>query len=123
MENLFLATGALLFAFGSYIKYEKMLSHPSKITPTQAKIMIKNGAKVIDVRSKLEFNLGTHPKAVNIPGPQLSIENLKKNKVNKDDTIVVYCNSGTRARKASEKLVSFGYKNSYYIVETYLSLL
>ena len=118
MENLFLLTGAILLGFGSYIKYEKMLSNPAKITPNVAKIMIKNGAKVIDVRSALEFNLGTHPKSVNIPGPKLTIENLKKNKINKDDTIVVYCNSGTRARQASDKLKSLGYKNVYYIVET-----
>lgn len=123
MENLFMALGTVLVGFGAYIKYEKSLSHASKISPKTAKNMIKLGAKVIDVRSVAEYKLGHHPKAVNIVAQDLSVKNLKANKINENDVLVVYCNTGTRARRASDKLVSLGYPNVYYIVETHLSIL
>lgn len=45
-----------------------------------------------------------------------------KKGINKDDIIITFCNSGTRARKAADKMIKLGYKNTFYIVETYLSL-
>lgn len=122
MENLFIGFGTLLLGFGLYIKYEKTLDHSSKITPKVAKEKIANGAKVLDVRTSTEYNISHYKGAVNLTYDQLSDTNLTNNGISKTDTIVVYCNSGTRARKASDKLVDLGYKNVFYIVETYLSL-
>lgn len=122
MENLFIGLGTVLLGFGLYIKYEKTLDHSSKIIPTVAKEKIANGSKVLDVRTSTEYNIGHYKGAINLTYDQLSETNLNNNDISKTDTIVVYCNSGTRARKASDKLVNLGYKNVFYIVETYLSL-
>lgn len=122
MDNFLLLIGGLTFGFGAYLKYEHKQINPSKVTPKIAKEMIKLGAKVLDVRSKTEFKLGKHPNAKNIITSELSEKTLTENNITKNDTIIVYCNTGTRARKASEKLIELGYKNSYYIVETYKSI-
>lgn len=74
------------------------------------------------LETSTEYNIGHYTGAVNLTYDQLSETNLTNNSISKTDTIVVYCNSGTRARKASDKLVDLGYKNVFYIVETYLSL-
>lgn len=83
---------------------------------------LANGAKVLDVRTSLKYNAGHYKGAVNLTSDKLSVDNLTTNNIFKNDTIIVYCNSGTRSRKASEKLVSLGYSIVFYIAETYLSL-
>lgn len=122
MENVLIGVGTFLLGFGLYIKYEKTLDHASKITPKVAKEKIAKGAKVLDVRTSTEYGIGHYSGAVNLTYDQLSENNLTNNGISITDTIVVYCNSGTRARKASDKLIDLGYKNVFYIVETYLSL-
>jgi rhodanese-related sulfurtransferase len=84
--------------------------------------MIENGIinKVVDVRTKAEWNAGHYPTAVHIPANR--IEEGAKTLLNSGDHILIYCNTGTRARKAAEKLESMGYKNVHYIAETYLEL-
>jgi phage shock protein E len=83
--------------------------------------MITKGAKVLDVRSLAEYNLGHYNNAIHIPANELNEETLQ-NKIDKNDIIVVYCNTGTRARNATEKLHKLGYTYAFYIVETYMSL-
>ena len=43
--------------------------------------------------------------------------------LNKNKTIVVYCNTGQRARKASEEIKKLGFNKVFYIEGTYKSLL
>lgn len=132
MDNLLLFIGTITFGIGAYLKYEHSYEHSSKITPKIAKHFINCGAKVIDVRTEGEFNLGSVTRtnsqgkdetiAKNISGKNINQENLNKNGVNKDDIIIAFCNSGTRARQAADKMIKLGYKNVFYIVETYRSL-
>jgi phage shock protein E len=131
MDNIFLVIGAVSIGIGGYLKYEHNYKHASKITPKVAKRLIACGGKVLDVRSKGEFNLGsvtrtkegeTKTIAIHIPGGEITEETLKKNGFEKSDTIIAFCNSGTRARKAADKLIKLGYVNTFYIVETYKSL-
>ena len=124
--------GSLSLGIGIYLKVEHNIKHPSKITPNIAKNFIKCNAKVIDVRTKREYNAGTVVRkndkgeykniAINIEGKDLTEEKLKEEDINEDDIIITFCNSGTRARQAADKITSFGYNNVFYIVETYLSL-
>lgn len=68
--------------------------------------LLQNGALLLDVRTKQEFQSG-HPKnAVNIPLDQLgnSLSKLKK-----DRSIVTVCQSGMRSRSAASFLKSKGY--------------
>jgi hypothetical protein len=87
----------------------------------RAKIAKKEFDTIVDVRTNMEYNLGHAPDAVHLPIGEIE---AKASSVLPDKTarILVYCNTGQRARAASEKLYSMGYKNVHYIGGTYLSL-
>ena len=90
------------------------------VSAEQAKELIRRGATVVDVRTDIEWNLGHHPKALHIPVADIPHQaQLKK----KDAVIVVYCNSGQRARSGAESLHAQGFTRTYYIAGTYLSLI
>ena len=71
--------------------------------------LIKQGAIILDVRSKGEFAGGHIKGAVNIPVDQLNA-NLHRIP-NKDKTIITCCASGMRSSSAKRILQSNGYKN------------
>lgn len=75
----------------------------------QLKNMQKQGAEIIDVRSKSEYNEGHLEGAINIPEYELK----DKIKAKKDKTIVVYCISGYRSKRAYLKLKKWGFLNVY----------
>jgi rhodanese-related sulfurtransferase len=71
--------------------------------------LVKNGAKIIDVRSPGEFASGHIQQAVNIPVDQLSGKlNLLKDK---QQVIITCCASGMRSAAAKRVLQSSGYVN------------
>lgn len=70
---------------------------------------IRNGAMVIDVRSKSEYASGHMKGSVNIPLDQLE-KNLKKLK-DKDLTVITCCASGMRSGVAKSVLKRNGYAN------------
>ena len=77
-------------------------------TKTDYSELIKQGAIVLDVRSKSEF-LGGHIKnSINIPVDQLG-NNLSKFK-DKNKSIICCCASGMRSGTAKRILESNGYK-------------
>ena len=91
------------------------------VSAKQAKFMIRSGKikKVIDVRTIVEYRAGHYRGAIHIP----------VNKINKKTTaelpksgLLVYCNTGQRARFAAEKLIDLGFKNVYYIAGHYSTL-
>ena len=91
------------------------------LSAKQAKFMIQSGKikKVIDVRTIAEYRAGHYRGAIHIP----------VNKINKKTTaelpksgLLVYCNTGQRARFAAEKLIDLGFKNVYYIAGHYSTL-
>jgi|SaaInlStandDraft_5_1057022.scaffolds.fasta_scaffold00192_28 rhodanese-related sulfurtransferase len=120
MENFFLLFGSLIFGFGLYLKNEKTKNHSQKITSKVAKQLINCGAIVLDVRTINELKIGYYGNSIHIPLNQITKETLLS--IKKTDIIIIYCNSGTRARKAGLLLIKYGYKNVYYITESYLSL-
>ena len=71
--------------------------------------LIKNGAQVVDVRSRGEYSSGHLKGSVNIPLDQLP-EQLKKLK-NKDEAIITCCASGMRSASAQSFLRAKGYQN------------
>jgi len=77
----------------------------------------------LDVRTDVERNtLGSYPGSVHIQSSELD-ELMPKKYPDRNIRILAYCNSGQRARKATEKLHTLGYVNAVYIATTYLSLL
>ncbi|MGA2545996.1 MAG: rhodanese-like domain-containing protein [Rectinemataceae bacterium] len=68
---------------------------------------IKAGAKIIDVRTKGEFEDEFYPGAVNIP---LNVLPAKLDELGpKDKPIVLYCASGARSASAMRLLKQAGY--------------
>lgn len=100
-------------------------SSPYKITSKEAKQLIQNGKfdMILDVRTDIERSaLGFYEGSVHIQSADLE-KLMPANYPNRNIRILAYCNSGQRARKATEKLHSLGYVNSVYITSTYKSLL
>jgi phage shock protein E len=93
----------------------------NRVSSKDAKTMIRSGKikKVIDVRTITEYRAGHYRGALHIP----------VNKINKKTTtelpkkgLLVYCNTGQRARFAAEKLEELGFEDVYYIAGHYSSL-
>jgi phage shock protein E len=91
------------------------------VSSKDAKKMIRAGTikKVIDVRTIAEYRAGHYRGALHIP----------VNKINRKTTtelpkkgLLVYCNTGQRARFAAEKLEELGFEDVYYIAGHYSSL-
>ena len=85
-----------------------------RIFQKQADKLISEGKDVIivDVRSRDEYASGHIPGAVCIPNETIS--NVEPAQLNdKDQNIIVYCQTGMRASKAAKKLKRLGYKNIY----------
>ena len=70
--------------------------------------LIKDGAVIIDVRSKAEFATGHVNGSINIPLEQIS---LNADKLKKYNHIITCCRSGNRSGMAKRTLESLGIKN------------
>lgn len=102
------------------VAYIYSMTGEQKILPEQAKKLIKGGARVVDVRTNIEWNLGHYPGALHIPASELTKTPLP---FSKDEVVIVYCNTGQRSRAAAETLKNLGYEKTYYIASSYVSLL
>jgi rhodanese-related sulfurtransferase len=69
-------------------------------------LLVKEGAQVIDVRSREEFSSGHLKGSINIP---LSELNSNLSKIKRDKAVIVCCASGMRSASAQEVLKSKGY--------------
>jgi phage shock protein E len=75
------------------------------------KALVEDGAIIVDVRTKGEFQQGHIKNAMNIPVDSISA-NLSKLK-NKDKAIITCCASGMRSGTAKSILKSKGYQKVY----------
>lgn len=114
----------ILIAYVSYGLYSYAVDSPHRISSEEAKTRLRNHQidLVLDVRTDLERStLGYYPGSVHIQSSDL--EKRMPEYPNKNLRILAYCNSGQRARMATDKLHSLGYRNSVYISSTYGSLM
>jgi rhodanese-related sulfurtransferase len=108
-----------------YFSYQYAVSSKYRVSSEKAKEMIKDKKIdiVLDVRTDIERNtLGYYPGSIHIQSSELE-KRMKNEYPNKNLHIIVYCNTGHRARMATEKLHDMGYKNTMYISSTYNSLM
>jgi phage shock protein E len=68
--------------------------------------LIDNGARIIDVRTKAEFQQGHVRNSINIPLDRLT-DNLKK--LDKSKPVITCCASGMRSSSARSILKSHGF--------------
>jgi len=119
--SFFLYTGisAALYSIVAGAMYYTY-SGPQLVSGSEAAKLVKGGAVVIDVRTAAEYRLGHYKGAKSIPLGKIG--SAKTSVPSKSHPIVVYCNTGQRARMASEKLETRGYENVSYIAGTYKSI-
>lgn len=93
-----------------FFRYEDQISY------IEARKMMQEDSLVIllDVRSKQEYNEYHLDGAVCIPTYELTNE-ISDLTINKEQTIICYCQSGARSRKAINLLRKMGYENLYEI--------
>ena len=84
------------------------------ITNLEANRLIRNGAKVVDIRDAEDFSVSHIPEAINI-----SINDLKNLRLDKYETIIVVCYSGITSVAATEYLKELGYKNVFNLKNGY----
>jgi len=119
--------GVLLAVFvGLFIYlYRFAVISPYRISSEEAKrrIQRKQFDVLLDVRTDLERNtLGYYPGSVHIQSADLE-QQMARQFPDKSIRILAYCNTGHRARAATDKLHKLGYKNALFISSTYKTLM
>lgn len=71
---------------------------------------------LIDVRSGQEYEEGHLDGAINIPVYNIE-KDIAKYVNSKEDTIILYCSSGSRSKQAKEILENLGYSEVYNLKE------
>lgn len=128
MKPVKIIIGILLFlAIIIFVRaaYLYATDSPYRISSQKAKQLIQSGKfdVILDVRTDLErSSLGSYPGSVHIQSANLErvMPNLYPNKQTR---ILAYCNTGHRARMATDKLHALGYTNSVYISSGYTSIM
>ena len=75
--------------------------------------IINDGAILLDVRTKEEYNEKHIDGASLLPLDIIDIDNISQIVSEKDTPIIVYCRSGNRSQQAREKLIALGYSKVY----------
>ena len=92
----------LIISIAALILFEKS-KRASKIEPQVATIMInKQNARVLDVRSAIEFSKGTIPNAVNVNKDNASCISALKGDL--DNPVIFVCNQGNDSSKIASGL-------------------
>jgi phage shock protein E len=97
------------------------MSRAHLISSGKARRMIDKGviSVIVDVRADAEWSQGHYTDAKHIPFHTVSETTIRRNNIKKDDVVLVYCNTGHRAKYASEMLKSFGFKNVFYVASNH----
>ena len=66
----------------------------------------KKNIRIIDIQDKYDYNKWHLPNSINIPYDEID-ENIG---LEKEKTILVYCQSGRRSKATYEKLKTLGYE-------------
>jgi rhodanese-related sulfurtransferase len=108
-----------------YFAYQYAVDSPHRIPAETGKALLKDKKidLLLDVRTDLERStLGFYPGSVHIQSADLD-QRMPREYPDKSIRILAYCNTGHRARMATDKLHKLGYKNAVYISSSYKTLL
>ncbi len=108
LSKIILAVLAVLVVAVVYLKLSSV-----RVSGSDARALVADGALLLDVRSQGEYTDGGIEGSLNIPIQELSgrMEELG----DKDDTIVVYCQSGGRSAMAKRLLEANGFTSVHYM--------
>jgi len=106
---------SLILLLGCTKEDEKEIISYQTITSEDAHNMMETRTDliIIDVRSKEEYEISHIENAINMPVNELGNRFKEEITDNLEQTILVYCRSGVRAKQASELLSDLGYKNVF----------
>ena len=76
--------------------------------PEEARALLKQGARVIDVRTPAEFQAGHLAMAINIPLAELQ-ERIVREVPDKATPLLLHCASGTRSAAGKRIVAGLGY--------------
>jgi len=107
-----LASGTIMMAL-AVIFYElrQKASGFTALSSAQAVRLINQGARVVDIRDREQFDAGHIVDAINIPAAELADHAEKKLKASK--SIIVVCDTGTRSGQAVATLRRSGYEKAF----------
>ncbi len=89
-----------------------LVRRTGQISESKAAEHLKHGALVIDVRSPSEFAAGHLENAINMPLGE--IDSLIARRVpDKQQVLLLHCQSGARSGMAKKRLVVLGYLQAY----------
>lgn len=74
------------------------------------KELVKNGAKILDVRSRAEYASGHIKGSINVPLNELN--KIPKN-IKPDNTVITCCASGMRSAAAKSQLKAMGFTSVF----------
>ncbi|MFA6560508.1 MAG: rhodanese-like domain-containing protein [Verrucomicrobiia bacterium] len=100
-----LAVAGVLAVFG-------FLKQLNSVTEESAREHLRQGAKVIDVRTTQEYSERHLPKAVNIPLDELK-QRIVSEAPNKETVLLLHCQAGGRSGAGTQMLKGIGYKNVF----------
>jgi rhodanese-related sulfurtransferase len=89
-----------------------LLKRSGQISAKDAEVLLKNGALVIDVRSAGEYNSGHLTKAINYPLDSIEVS-LPRRVCDKNQALLLHCQSGMRSGMAKRKLNALGYAKAF----------
>lgn len=89
-----------------------LLRRSSFVPEAQARELLKQGAMVVDVRGKEEFDAGHLPGTVNIPLDTLT-DGARRLAPDKGRVLLVHCVSGMRSAMARRQLRAMGYEKVF----------
>ncbi len=88
------------------------LRRKGQISADQAVAHLKQGALLIDVRSPAEYSTGHLKGAINIPLQEIDFL-IGRQVKDKDQVLLLHCQSGMRSGMAKNRLNALGYTRAY----------
>lgn len=107
MDSTWITVGV----FAAVVIAFQVFKRLGQVSSAQARQLVKDGARLVDVRTPGEFNAGHLPGAVNVPLQELGAR-LKQLGA-KEKPVVLYCASGSRSSMAMSVLKNAGFQQVF----------
>ena len=91
-----------------YIVYKRK----GQLSVKKAREYFNNGAIVVDVRSKAEYDAGHLSQAVNAPVDTIA-GTIAGIVYDRTKVVLLHCQNGGRSQKAADRLKAMGYRNAH----------
>ncbi|PRZ17059.1 rhodanese-related sulfurtransferase [Laceyella sediminis] len=113
MNSIFIGIIVLL---GGILYFFLMNRGIQTVSPSELmKITENKKVRLIDVREKHEFQSGHIPGAINIPLSQMELLKSKSSEWDPNESIYLYCRSGSRSAIAARQLRKLGFQQVIHL--------